>query len=69
MVTSAGKSKNKTKEQDYETNEMQEIYIPLEKRQQIIDDLRLFYSLYKNRIPKSYKPIRQHTWKSIQIYD
>ena len=43
MVTSAGKSKNKTKEQDYETNEMQEIYISLEKRQQIIDDLRLFY--------------------------
>ena len=40
---------------------MQEIYIPLEKRQQIIDDLRLFYSLHKNRIPKSYKPIRQHT--------
>ena len=36
-ITSLGKSKNKEKE-----DERQEIYIPPEKRQQIIDDLRLF---------------------------
>ena len=34
-ITSIGKSKKKTKETE-------EIYIPPEKRQQIIDDLRLF---------------------------
>ena len=36
-ITLLGKSKRK-----YEANEPEEIYIPLEKRQQIIDDLRLF---------------------------
>ena len=36
-TTSVGKKKVKTKE-----NERQEIYIPPEKRQQIIDDLRFF---------------------------
>ena len=36
-ITSLGKVKSKEKE-----NERQEIYIPPEKRQQIIDDLRLF---------------------------
>ena len=36
-ITSVGKIKSKEKE-----NERQEIYIPPEKRQQIIDDLRLF---------------------------
>ena len=36
-ITSLGKTKDKEKE-----NERQEIYIPPEKRQQIIDDLRLF---------------------------
>ena len=35
-ITSTGKPKEK------ETKKMQEIYIPPEKRQQIIDDLRLF---------------------------
>ena len=40
--TSVGKSKNKQKEKKDETNEVEEIYIPPEKRQQIIDDLRLF---------------------------
>ena len=35
-ITSIGKSKEKTKEKP------KEIYIPPEKRQQIIDDLRLF---------------------------
>ena len=39
-VTSVGKTKMKKKED--ETNKRQEIYIPPEKRQQIIDDLRLF---------------------------
>ena len=36
-ITSLGKTKNKEKEE-----ERQEIYIPAEKRQPIIDDLRLF---------------------------
>ena len=39
-ITSLGKSKNKEKEN--ETNEVEEIYIPPEKRQQIINELRLF---------------------------
>ena len=39
-TTSAGKTKSKEKEN--ETNKRQEIYILPEKRQQIIDDLRLF---------------------------
>ena len=37
-ITSLGKTKSKEKE-----DKRQEIYIPLEKRQQIIDDLRLFW--------------------------
>ena len=41
-ITSVDKSKNKQKEKKDETNELEEIYIPPEKRQQIIDDLRLF---------------------------
>ena len=36
-ITSVGKPKEKEK-----TNKAEEIYIPPEKRQQIIDDLRLF---------------------------
>ena len=36
-ITSVGKSKEKG-----ETEKVEEIYIPPEKRQQIIDDLRLF---------------------------
>ena len=39
-ITSLGKSKNKEKES--EINEVKEIYIPPKKKQQIIDDLRLF---------------------------
>ena len=39
-ITSMGKSKNKEKKN--ETNEVEEIYISRENRQQIIDDLRLF---------------------------
>ena len=38
-ITSIGKTKEKEKEN---TNKPEEIYIPPEKRQQIIDDLRLF---------------------------
>ena len=41
-ITSLGKLKSKEKEE-----EKQEIYIPPEKRQQTIDDLRLFQRLYK----------------------
>ena len=37
-ITSVGKTKSK----EDETNKRQEIYVPPEKRQQIIDDLRLF---------------------------
>ena len=37
-ITSVGKTKCK----EDETNKRQEIYVPPEKRQQIIDDLRLF---------------------------
>ena len=36
-ITSVGKSKEKEK-----TKKVEEIYIPPEKRQQIIDDLKLF---------------------------
>ena len=38
--TSLGKSKNKEKKD--ETNEVEEIYIPPEKKREIIDDLKLF---------------------------
>ena len=38
-ITLVGKSKEKEKEK---TNKPEEIYIPPEKRQQIIDDLKLF---------------------------
>ena len=39
-ITSVGKTKSKEKED--KTNKIEEIYIPPGKRQQIIDDLRLF---------------------------
>ena len=44
QITSIGQSKNKQKEdaKKDETNEVEEIYIPPKKRQQIFDDLRLF---------------------------
>ena len=48
-ITSLGKTKSKEKE-----DEKQEIYIPPERRQQIIDDL----TSYKNGIPKDYKLVR-----------
>ena len=40
-ITSIGKPKEKEK-----TKEIEEIYIPPEKRQQIIDDLRLFWKMW-----------------------
>ena len=55
--TSLGKTKSKEKE-----DERQEIYIPPEKRQQIIDDLRLFWAPYKNGIPKNHKLVRYNDW-------
>ena len=38
-----GKPKSKENEKEHKTNEIQEIYIPPEKRQQNIDSLRLLY--------------------------
>ena len=55
-ITSLGKAKSKKKEE-----ERQETYIPPGKRQQIIDDLKLFQTSYKNGIPKNYKLIRYNT--------
>ena len=42
-ITSVGRTKSKEKED--ETNTRQEIYISPEKRQQIIDDLKLFLDI------------------------
>ena len=57
-ITSLGISKN----EENETTEEEEIIIPLEKRQQIINDLMFNVLMsYKNGIPKDYKLIRQHT--------
>ena len=61
IITSVGKSKNKQKEKKYERNKKEEIYIPAEKRQQIIDDLDYFRHNIKNGTSKDYKLIRQHT--------
>ena len=42
-ITSVGKSKSKQKKDEInEMNETEEVYIPPEKRQQIINDLRVF---------------------------
>ena len=49
-TTSLGKTKNKEKEKEEETKE---IYIPPEKRQLIIDDLRLFWYCIKMEYQKS----------------
>ena len=50
-ITSTGKSKEK----EDERNKRQEIYIPSGKRQQIIDNFRLFQTQYKNGLSKNYK--------------
>ena len=56
-ISSLGKTNSKENE-----DERQEIYIPPEKRQQIIDDLRLFWHHIKNEIPKNYKLARYNIW-------
>ena len=61
-IISIGKPKEKEK-----PKEIEEIYIPPEKRQQIIDDLRLFWAqnvtpLYKNGISKNWKFSRHNLW-------
>ena len=53
-VASFGKPKEKTRT-------VEEIYIPQVKRQQIIDDLKLFWT-YKNRISKDYKSAWHGFW-------
>ena len=53
-ITSLCKPKEKTKK-------LEEIYIPPEKRQQIIDDLKLFWT-YKNGISKNCKFARHDFW-------
>ena len=52
-ITSLGQTKSKEKK-----DERQEIYIPPEKRKQIINDLKLFLTPYKNGIPKNNKLVR-----------
>ena len=57
---------DKPKENE-EAKEIEEIYIPPEKRQQIIDELRLFWAqnmalLYKNGISKNCKFFWYTTW-------
>ena len=54
-ITSLGKTKSKGKE-----NKRQEIYIPSEKRRQIIDDLRLSFTPYRNGVPKNFKLARHN---------
>ena len=61
-ITSIDKSKEKEK-----IKEIEEIYIPPEKRQQIIDDLRLFWAqnvapFYKNGISKNCKFFQNNLW-------
>ena len=52
-ITVLNKAKSKTE------IPLQEINMPLEKVQQIVDDLKLIYlEIYKNEISKIYKPIR-----------
>ena len=62
-INSVGKTKNKGKEKDKEdeTNKSKDIYIPPEKRQQTIDDLRLLQIQYKNGIPKKIKNLLDTT--------
>ena len=72
QISSVGKTKRKEKE-----DERQEIYIPPEKRQQVIYDLRVFQTQYNNGIPINYKLPRQYlimclkfiTKKQIEVHD
>ena len=52
-ITSIGKTKSKEKE-----DERQEIYIPPEKIEQIIDDFTIVLILYESGISKNHKLIR-----------
>ena len=54
-ITSLGKNKKRWKAR-------QEIYIPPEKIQQIINDLRLFWHCIQNGISKNYKLARYNIW-------
>ena len=61
-ITSIGKPKEKEK-----TKEIEEIYIPPERRQPIINDLRLFWAqnmapFYKNETSKNYKFSQHNLW-------
>ena len=61
-ITSIDKQKEKEK-----TKKAEEIYIPTEKRQQIIDDFRMFWVqnvnlLYKKGISKNYKFSWRNPW-------
>ena len=61
-ITSIGKPKEKEK-----TEEIEEIYIPPERRQPIINDLRLFWAqnmapFYKNETSKNYKFSQHNLW-------
>ena len=61
-ITSIDKQKEKEK-----TKKAEELYIPTEKRQQIIDDLRMFWAqnvnlLYKKGISKNYKFSWRNPW-------
>ena len=58
-ITSLGKTKSKEKE-----DERQEIYISPEKRQQIIDELRLFWYRIKMEYQKNHKLVRYNAWWS-----
>ena len=71
-ITSLGKTKSKEKE-----DERQEIYVPSEKRQQIIDDLRFFWHHVKMEYQKSTNLLgtipdevpRFITKKWVEVYD
>ena len=41
-IASAGKLKNTEKEEDNQVNKIQEMYTPLEKREENVDKLRFF---------------------------
>ena len=62
-ITSLGKAKSKEKE-----GEREEIYIPPEKRQQIIDDLRLFCYYIKMEYQKITNLLRTKPDGNTQIY-
>ena len=61
-ITQVGKSKKFSSEPQQnngvtQTNKSAEIYIPLERRQQIIDDFKIDLRMYNIVIPKHYEPV------------